>query len=190
MLTTVLHYAIPTMWLAWLLCWIVAARDVKPTRWHEPATSRAYVRIAGLLAALLLILPERLPATLNRHFIPTTVPIVWAGTILVAGGLAFAVWARLHLGRNWSATVTVKEDHTLIRTGPYRYVRHPIYTGLLLAFAGTALAIGEWRGILAFAIVLFAYMRKAQIEEERMSATFPEYEEYRHTTSALIPFVY
>ena len=77
----------------------------------------------------------------------------WLGLIMVAAGIAFAVWARHYLGRNWSGTVTVKQDHELIRSGPYRLVRHPIYTGLLLAILGTAVAFGEWRGLLAFALL-------------------------------------
>lgn len=73
--------------------------------------------------------------------------LYWLGLLMVICGLAFAVWARIHLGRNWSGTVTVKEDHELIRSGPYGIVRHPIYTGLLLAIAGTAIVFGEWRAV-------------------------------------------
>ena len=79
---------------------------------------------------------------------------------MVAAGLAFAVWARVYLGRNWSGTVTVKQDHELIRSGPYGFVRHPIYTGLLLAMLGTAIAIGEWRGLVAFALFTIGFLLK------------------------------
>jgi hypothetical protein len=75
------------------------------------------------------------------------------GAALTALGLSFTSWARVHLGRNWSGTVTLKDDHALIRTGPYRRVRHPIYSGALLALAGTVLAVGQWRGVIALALV-------------------------------------
>jgi protein-S-isoprenylcysteine O-methyltransferase Ste14 len=84
----------------------------------------------------------------------------------------------------------VKEGHTLVRTGPYRIVRHPIYTGLLLAVIGTAVAIGEWRGVLAIIFVLIGFLRKIRVEEERMSENFPEYAEYRQQTAVLIPLLY
>ena len=96
----------------------------------------------------------------------------------------------MHLGRNWSATVTVKQDHELIRTGPYTSVRHPIYTGVLFGFIGTALAVGQWRGVLAVAIVFVAFWRKLRIEERWMNETFGEqYRQYRARTRALIPFL-
>jgi protein-S-isoprenylcysteine O-methyltransferase Ste14 len=109
---------------------------------------------------------------------------------MVAVGLGFAAWARAHLGQNWSGIVTVKEDHALVRTGPYRAVRHPIYTGLLLALTGTAMAIGEWRGVLAVICALIGLLRKIQVEEKRMSENFPEYSRYRQQTAALIPLLY
>jgi protein-S-isoprenylcysteine O-methyltransferase Ste14 len=86
--------------------------------------------------------------------------------------------------------VVVKEDHALVRTGPYARVRHPIYSGLLLAFLGTAVAIGEWRGLVAVALAFVALVRKSAEEERRMRETFPDYEQYRRETAALIPLVY
>jgi len=86
--------------------------------------------------------------------------------------------------------VTVKEGHALIRSGPYQAIRHPIYSGLLLAVIGTAAAIGEWRGILAVICVLIGLLRKIQIEEKRMSENFAEYAQYRQQTAALIPLLY
>ena len=124
------------------------------------------------------------------RFLPAGGPLVLLGPILVAAGLGFAVWSPRHLRRNWSVNVVVKEDHELIRTGPYRHVRHPIYTGILLAFLGTALSIGEWRGLLAVPLVAISFVLKSRMEERRMRETFPEYVEYQRETAALVPFVY
>jgi protein-S-isoprenylcysteine O-methyltransferase Ste14 len=98
----------------------------------------------------------------------------WLGLIMLAVGIAIAVWARNYLGRNWSGTVTVKQDHELIRTGPYRLVRHPIYSGLLLAILGTAVAFGEWRGLPAFGLLAGSLLLKLRMEERFMSESFPK----------------
>ena len=90
---------------------------------------------------------------------------MFLGVAAVAAGLAFTVWARICLGRNWSGTVTLKQDHELVRTGPYRFVRHPIYTGLLVAIAGSAVVRGEWRAALALVIAFAALWRKLRLEE-------------------------
>jgi len=186
----VLRIVIPALWLGWLLYWLVSARNVKANRWREPPGSQLLHRVPLILAALLLAAPRWMPRVLWARCVPggTFFPVL--GAILVATGLGFSVWARRHLGRNWSAHVVVKEDHALIRTGPYRRLRHPIYTGILLAFLGMAVTIGEWRGVLAFALALLSFGRKSRIEEDRMRETFPEYEQYRRETAAIIPFIY
>jgi protein-S-isoprenylcysteine O-methyltransferase Ste14 len=186
--SAVLQIIIPALWFAWLLYWIVAAGDVKPTRWRETPASGLLHRVPLGLAAM-LFLPLPLPRILTARCLPPGPLFPALGAILVAVGLSFAIWARWHLGRNWSGSVTLKENHSLIQTGPYKYVRHPIYTGMLLAFVGSAAAIGEWRGILGVALALLAFLHKIRVEEVGMRKTFPEYEQYRRTTAALIPFV-
>jgi protein-S-isoprenylcysteine O-methyltransferase Ste14 len=107
---------------------------------------------------------------------------------LTSAGVAFAVWARIVLGEKWSARVTRKVGHDFIRTGPYDYVRHPIYSGLLLAAAGTALFVGELKRLVAIFLVLMAESFKAKREEQFMLAEFGEtYEQYRRETCFLIP---
>ena len=184
----VLEIIIPTLWFAWVLYWIVAAADVKPTRWREPVGSRL-LHLAPLVLAAMLLLPHRVEPIMTARYLPEGPLFPALGAIMVAVGLGFATWARWHLGANWSGWVTLKEEHSLIQTGPYRYVRHPIYAGMLLAFVGSAAAIGEWRGVVAIALALLAFLRKLRIEEVRMRKTFPEYESYCRTTAALIPFV-
>ena len=128
--------AVPVLWITWLIYWAVSARDVKATRVRQPLRLELLHRVPIIFAALLLAAPRALPRVLTMRFLPAGGPLVLLGPILVAAGLGFAVWARRHLGRNWSVNVVVKEDHVLIRTGPYRHVRHPIYTGILLSSLG------------------------------------------------------
>jgi len=102
----------------------------------------------------------------------------------------FTIWARRHLGRNWSGSVTIKADHELITTGPYRIARHPIYTGLLIAFAGNALVVGEVRGLIAFAIAFAALWRKLKLEERFMREQFGQaYVDYSRRVAAVVPFL-
>lgn len=185
-----LHYAIPALWLAWAGCWLVAAVRVKPTRWREPARSRALHVVPVLACVLLLAEPHLWPQIMTARIYPPGRLAPSLGTLLVAVGLGFSIWARWHLGRNWSGLVTLKEGHALVRSGPYRAIRHPIYTGLLLALIGTAMAIGEWRGVLAVLCALAGFLWKIRVEEGRMRDTFPEYEEYRKETAALVPLLY
>jgi protein-S-isoprenylcysteine O-methyltransferase Ste14 len=110
------------------------------------------------------------------------------GTALTYAGAALAIWARWSLGGNWSAEVSVKTDHQLIRSGPYAHVRHPIYGGLLLAVIGTAVVIGEWRGLLAILIWSVGHTLKAKREEAVMMATFgDQYQRHRRETGFLLP---
>ncbi len=116
--------------------------------------------------------------------------LFWTGFAITVCGIVLSVLARKHLGRNWSATVTIKHDHELVLSGPYAYVRHPIYTGLLLGFIGSAIALGEWRGVIAVALVTVALWRKLRVEERGMQQQFGEkYIEYSRKVAALIPFI-
>ena len=186
----VARLAIYALWLLWLGYWAAASHDVKRTRWREPVATRALHGFPLLACAALLLSGRWLPAPLTAHFAPVGPVLPVLGAAIVAAGLGLAIWARRHLGNNWSGWVTVKADHALIRSGPYRRVRHPIYSGLLSAFAGTALAIGEWRGLIAVAVAVIAFVLKLRIEERRMRETFPEYEGYRRQVAALIPGVF
>jgi protein-S-isoprenylcysteine O-methyltransferase Ste14 len=187
---TALQFVIPALWITWLLIWFVAARNVKPTRWHESLGSGLLHRVPLVFTGLLLALHAHLPSFLLQRFLPGGAAYALLGIAMVVTGLGLSVWARWHLGTNWSGDVTLKENHALIRTGPYGYVRHPIYSGILLALLGTAVAIGEWRGLLALALAFLAFAYKSSIEERRMRETFPEYDGYRRETAALIPLIF
>jgi protein-S-isoprenylcysteine O-methyltransferase Ste14 len=125
---------------------------------------------------------------LHQRFLPQWPGWSWLGAVLVVAGLGWAAYARVHLGRNWSGIVTLKQDHTLITTGPYHWTRHPIYSGILLAILGTAVALGQLRGLVGFVLVAASFMRKSRIEERFMTAQFPaEYARYRAEVPALVP---
>lgn len=177
------------MWIASLVYWAIAARSTKPTARSESMGSRALHMMPLAIVGWLLIARRAPTAFLSTDVFPRSVGLVATGVALTAAGLAFAVWARVHLAGNWSATVTVKQAHSLVRDGPYRHVRHPIYTGLLLALIGTALARDEWRGVLAVAIAFASIWRKLRVEEQFMIEVFGEhYLRYRREVPALIPF--
>jgi len=182
---------IGVLWLAWLAYWLVAARNVKPTRRQESWANRSLTVALIVPAALLMTVRARWLPWLGARFLPDKSIVYLLGLLLVMAGLAFAVWARVYLGRNWSGTVTVKENHELIRSGPYAIVRHPIYTGLLLAMLGTAIVLGEWRGLLSFCFLSAAFWFKLRREERFMADSFPDtYPSYRAQVSALIPLLH
>ena len=111
--------------------------------------------------------------------------------MLVVVGIAFAIFARFALGGNWSGSVTVKQDHTLIRRGPYSIVRHPIYTGLILAFLGVAVIVGQLRGLLGVAVLFLSFWLKSRVEERFMQEQFgAEYRTYQHQVKGLIPYIF
>ena len=180
------------VWIAWLVYWGLSAANVKPAVRHESKWSRVSYIIPIVIASILLSIPSSVGGGfLFSRFLPPGIDAYWPGVILIATGLGFSTWARQHLGRNWSGTVQVKQDHQLICDGPYQFARHPIYTGTLVAFLGTAVVVGHWCGILAVLIAFGSFWRKLTLEERFMRETFGSaYEEYRARTAALIPYLF
>jgi protein-S-isoprenylcysteine O-methyltransferase Ste14 len=128
---------------------------------------------------------------LGVSFIPENDGVRITGMAMTVLGGLFAIWARLTLGGNWSGRVTVKEDHELIVKGPYAVTRHPIYSGILLAYAGTAFAVGKWHGLVGLCVILIGLMIKMSREERLMMETFPDaYPQYRQRVKALIPGIF
>jgi len=181
-----------TCWILFVLYWIWSARQVKSTVRTEAASSRLLKYWLPLGAAFVLMepIPWIRRTVLGVRFVPDLHGLALLGLLLTIAGLLFACWARVVLGNNWSAVVQLKQDHELIERGPYRFVRHPIYTGLLLAFLGTAVALGEWRGLLAAAIVALSFWRKLRLEERWLGEQFgATYADYMRRVKALIPWI-
>jgi len=180
--------AIVYAWMIFCVYWLVSSWRVKRTARAESWLVRLPHIIAMIVAYLFLFNRRLRLGPLGGRFYPENPNWFAVGVLLTWAGIAFAIWARIHIGQYWSARITLKEDHKLIRTGPYAFVRHPIYTGLLMATIGTAIALGRWQGLISVAIILTAHIRKAKKEEELMLANFGEtYQDYRRHTGFLIP---
>ncbi len=176
------------IWLAFYILWLLAALRTKRAVQQVDWGKRFTYTLPVLLGYYCMFGMDLDVSWLQKRILPKTQELAIAAIVITVGGWAFAVWARVDLGRNWSSVPTVKEQHQLIRSGPYRLVRHPIYSGLLLATAGTFLANGRVRGALAVVLVLIGWLIKSRMEEEFMVNTFgAEYDEYRRTTGALFP---
>jgi protein-S-isoprenylcysteine O-methyltransferase Ste14 len=185
------HHLLPAIWLGWVLYWWLSSRDVKATARRESTLSRLMHLGPMLLAAAILWAPTLGVTVLDARFLPRTPWAFRIGAVVTIAGLAFSIWARRHLGRNWSAIVTLKEGHELVTSGPYALVRHPIYTGLLFGFLGSAIARGHWSGLLAVALFFLSALRKYRLEERWMRERFgADYEAYRARVKAIVPFLF
>lgn len=184
------YAAVKWIWMVFGSFWVLAAFVQKRNARRQTFGSRLIqVSIIGLLVVPFFI-ESRPSSLLYRHLYPNLPVVQYFGVSLLLLGFGFAVWARFVLGRNWSGIVTVKEDHTLITRGPYAWVRHPIYTGILLALLGTAVTLGTVLNFVEVPVVAFAFWLKLRTEERFMLETFGEqYTAYRHHVKALIPHV-
>ena len=174
-------------WVLLSLYWEREARHATEAKTSESRGSRAFHVFLTNAAVLLEIAPIH---GLGR-FVPVSLWIMSAGLAVEAFGLVLAIWARRHLGRNWSGEITIKVEHELIRTGPYRILRHPIYTGLIAMYAGVLLVTGEWLAVVGFVIVALAYWRKIRLEEANLNVAFgTDYDAYRRESWALVPGIF
>lgn len=193
--TVISNELIALLWAVWIVVWTGAAFFVKRTQRREPLGPTLLERVPVLIGFFLFLLPhrtpQRLPPVLTHRFLAEGPASAIVALVLVFGGLLVACWARAHLGRNWSGEVMVKVEHTLITSGPYRWVRHPIYAGMTVALVGTALASGALSGFLGLAFILFGFLVRVRQEEALMQQTFPgDYLAYSRHTARLIPGLY
>lgn len=177
------------LWIGFSVYWSIAAKNRAPDKRSESKKSTVFHQIVLNAALLLLFIP--VPA-LTGWFLPERLHyLVAAGAIIQAAFILLAIWARRHLGRNWSGAVRIGLDHELVRTGPYRILRHPIYTAMLGMSLGTAISSSQYHALLGLVILLFAYLRKTRMEEQILGQTFgAEYEAYRRDSWALVPLVF
>jgi len=175
-------------WAIWALWWLAMAFFSKSTKRRESAVQRIEHLVPAILGFMLIFREGFGGAWLARPIWPANSVLLVFCLVATILGLLFAVWARLVLGSNWSGTVTIKTNHQLIRRGPYRWIRHPIYTGMLLALLATAMIQGLLTGIIGFAFVLLALYRKARREESFLSQEFGEgFLEHRQHTGMFLP---
>lgn len=176
------------IWVTFGVYWIAAARRGHAEKTSESPFYRTLRLSILLLTFLLLFAKWTAVGVLGRNFFSVNSAIAYLGFALAIAGMAIAIWARVHLGKYWSDKVVLKVDHQLIRTGPYACMRHPIYSGVLLGVAGTALLLNRWRGILAFAILLTNYAIKARREDQILAGAFSEsFSEHKHSAGFLLP---
>lgn len=177
-------------WLLFFAYWWISAIGVKRNVRRRSWRAEVGIRVVAVAVILLVVRTPSLRAFLRPRPVPEDLPLQAAGLAICFAGFALAVWARRHLGRNWGMPMTLKEGHDLVTSGPYRYVRHPIYTGMLLALLGSAMVSGRlWLLVFLFTGIYCVY--SARTEERLMLGQFPEqYEQYRKRSKALIPFVF
>lgn len=178
------------LWGVLLVYWTISAFNIKRNKYRKKDIVAVFYGLTLLIGFVLIYLPSQAMGVLFVRIIPFERIILIKGVVLTAIGIAFAIWARHTLGKNWSASVVIKEKHELIVSGPYKIVRHPIYSGILLGFLGTALVLGEIRGFIAFVLVFIGFWAKIKAEEKVMIKQFPkEYPKYMKKVKALIPYL-
>ena len=176
-----LKLAIGYAWLIFWVYWLVSAASSK-----QSVSSGWRTRLTGVTAVGVFVIAGVLRGgSLAVHSVILSV----IGALLFACGIALAVWARLHLGRNWGMPMTQRAEPELVTSGPYRFVRHPIYSGLLTAVLGTAL-VDNLLGLIVVAVLVAYFYYSGTVEERNLAATFPQaYPEYKSRTKMLIPFL-
>lgn len=175
-------------WAIWVLLWLLLAFFSKSAKRRETPGQRLEHLIPALFGFLLIFREGMALPWLGTAIFPDHPVLMLTCVVVTLLGLSFAVWARLALGSNWSGTVTIKAGHQLIRSGPYRFIRHPIYTGMLTALLATVITQRLVTGLLGFAIVLFALWRKAKREESFLSEEFgPAFDEHQKHTGMFLP---
>jgi len=182
------RYLIEVPWIVFVAYWAAGALKTRRTVSQESFASRYGILFLEILGFVLLFSDAAGIGILGHRVVHRTYALAVAGVALTWIGIAIALWARWHLGQYWSARVTLKEDHKIIRTGPYAYFRHPIYSGIDLAAVGGALAIDQWRCLLGVGLIILGYWIKARKEESMLAAQFGEaFEEHCRHTGFLIP---
>ena len=182
---------IAVAWIVAIAVWLIGSMTNKRTVRRQPMGTRLLEMLPLIAGLILLRANSALARWASTRFVPPTLEWPYIGAAVTVAGIVLAIWSRFYLGTNWSASVTVKQDHQLIRSGPYSVVRHPIYSGFLVAILGTAIYVGEVRGLCALVLVLIGWKIKSLREESYMENEFGEqYVAYRRQVKGLIPFLW
>jgi protein-S-isoprenylcysteine O-methyltransferase Ste14 len=172
-------------WGVFWLYWLVAAFSMKKAVARVAWSRQLRIRALILVAAIVLV---RVGA-FRGHGVNTDPWLAGVGLALFALGLAFAIWARIHIGRNWGTPMMEKTEPELVTSGPYRLVRHPIYSGFLVAGIGTATALSWW-WLTAVVLAGVYFLYSARVEERYLTDEFPAiYPTYKLSTKMLLPFI-
>ncbi len=175
------------LWLAWIAAWWTLAFWRKPVRQRGDAKYELGHRVLLIAGALMIWRPVWFGPLRARPYAPP-LWLLWAGLAAVLAGMALTFWARFSLGGNWSGRIVLKTGHELIRRGPYARIRHPIYTGILLALLGTVAALSSWSGWLGLALAFLALTIKARGEEKLLAPVFgAEFAEHLRRTGRFLP---
>ncbi len=184
----VFHLLVEFPWIVFVLYWIVSAIRTRDTLQTESFASRYAILLIEAAGFVLLFRHSAGIGFLGHRVMHRTLPSAIVGSILTWMGIGLAIWARYHLAEYWSARITIKEDHQLIRTGPYTRLRHPIYSGIVLAAIGSAVVIDQWRCVLGVCLVLIGYCIKARKEETMLTQQFGDaFREHQKQAGFLIP---
>ena len=182
------HWLFIGPWIFFGAWWLVRALGTARTASQESMASRlSHALFLGGGALLMIIHPR---GFLAQRLWPQSFGLACTGLVLDVAGVAFAIWAREHLGRLWSGTITLKEGHLVVRSGPYRWARHPIYTGILTGLTGVVIARADLSSLVALTLVAIGVVRKVVIEERLLVEHFgDEYESYRREVKTIVPFL-
>jgi protein-S-isoprenylcysteine O-methyltransferase Ste14 len=182
--------AVAILWLAWLASWIAAAFQSAPTARRPPWREEAFYRGLTIAGGFLLFAGSGRIRLFHLRLWEAGYEVDWLLVAIVLLGLLFTLWARLYLGSLWSSSVTKKADHHIVDTGPYGIVRHPIYTGLIVASFATAVLEGTAAGLAGAVFITLGFAVKARLEEsflgEHLGAE--SYDSYRRRVPMLVPF--
>jgi protein-S-isoprenylcysteine O-methyltransferase Ste14 len=177
------------MWIIWLIGWNIAGLFVHRTRSAEGRLIRLQHILPLAIGSVLMMHSRRRPYLIGRLY--ESDGVEWLGSAVTLAGMMVSVWARVHLGRYWSGIITLKEGHRLIRSGPYRLARHPLYTGFLTACLGTTITASTGDALIGFAVILIAFLIKMRREETLLIGEFgEEYAQFRKEVPALVPMFY
>lgn len=180
------------IWILFISFWVISSRNNKQAAFKESFFSRFLQYWLPLLIAALLLGPGKWfgHTLIRENFVEHTNLVGSIGLFISFIGLIIACWSRYLLGKNWSLSVQKKENHELIKSGLYKIVRHPIYTGILLLFIGNTIIVGDYRGIIAVLIVFISFWYKLKKEEQFLTEIFGEnYLEYKNETKVIIPYI-